>query len=147
MAQIWHGYGCGVGRQLHPNLTPSLGTSICLGCGPKKKKKKNMRDFRCNQGQASPGERVSGCSAGEGEGCSILGPIFQKPFPCPLYLQSASLWMKNYCSPLLSCLSCTSPWAPGPNSRQGANRSPAGSRPRSQGLCSPQAGQAPPEGP
>ena len=33
-ARIWHCCGCGCGRQ-----TPSLGTSICHTCGPKKKKK------------------------------------------------------------------------------------------------------------
>ena len=34
-AQIWHCYGCGRGS----NLTPSLGTSMCWGWGPKEKKK------------------------------------------------------------------------------------------------------------
>ena len=36
-AQIWHGYGCGVGWLQLP-VKPSLGPSI--GCGPKKKRKK-----------------------------------------------------------------------------------------------------------
>ena len=31
---------CGVGCRCGSNGTPSLGTSICPGCGPKKKKKK-----------------------------------------------------------------------------------------------------------
>ena len=29
--------------QLGTNLTPSLGTSICCGCGPKKQKKKKVK--------------------------------------------------------------------------------------------------------
>ena len=33
-ARIWHCYGCAVGCS--SNSTPSLGTSICHGCGPKK---------------------------------------------------------------------------------------------------------------
>ena len=32
--------GCGVSQQLQPNSTPSLGTSTCCTCGPKKKEKK-----------------------------------------------------------------------------------------------------------
>ena len=32
--------GCSVGQQLQLLFTPSLGTSICYGCGPKKKTKK-----------------------------------------------------------------------------------------------------------
>ena len=39
MAQIWRCCGCGVGQRLHLRLDPSLGTSICLGCGPKKTNK------------------------------------------------------------------------------------------------------------
>ena len=44
-----HCCGCGVGRQLQlSDQTPSLGTSICLGCGPKKtKKKKNHPYLAC----------------------------------------------------------------------------------------------------
>ena len=33
-ARIWHCYGCAVGCS--SNSTPSLGTSMCHGCGPKK---------------------------------------------------------------------------------------------------------------
>ena len=47
VAQIPHCYGCGVSQQLSSNLTPSLGTSICHGCSPKKKmkrKKKKKKD-------------------------------------------------------------------------------------------------------
>ena len=39
-AQIPSCCGCGVGWWLGSDSTPSLGTSICLECGPKKKKKK-----------------------------------------------------------------------------------------------------------
>ena len=37
-AQIWR--GCGVSCSSHS--TPVLGTSICCGCGPKEKRKKNV---------------------------------------------------------------------------------------------------------
>ena len=39
-AQILCCCGCGAGRSWSSNLTPRLGTSICHGCGPKRKKKK-----------------------------------------------------------------------------------------------------------
>ena len=42
MAQILHRYGCDVGQQLYSSSTPSLGTSICHGCSPKKKKRKSL---------------------------------------------------------------------------------------------------------
>ena len=49
MAQIWCGCGCGIGQQQHSDWTPSLGTSVCHGRGPEKKKKekrkKMARDF------------------------------------------------------------------------------------------------------
>ena len=35
-SQIWRGCGCGVGQQLQLRLDPSLGTSICCMCSPKK---------------------------------------------------------------------------------------------------------------
>ena len=38
-AWIPHCCGCGVGWQLQLHLDPSLGTPICLGCSPRKKKK------------------------------------------------------------------------------------------------------------
>ena len=41
MTQIWH--CCGCGQQLQSDLTPSLGTSICHRCGPKKTKNKNKK--------------------------------------------------------------------------------------------------------
>ena len=47
-AQIWCCCGCDVGWWLHlwfsysSDSAPSLGTSKCLGCSPKKKKKKRM---------------------------------------------------------------------------------------------------------
>ena len=53
MAQIWHCYGCGVAvaDSYSPDLTPSLGTSICHRCQPEKKgiksnfkKKKERKD-------------------------------------------------------------------------------------------------------
>ena len=37
-AWIWCCCGCGIDRWLHSDSTPSLGTSICHGCGPKKTK-------------------------------------------------------------------------------------------------------------
>ena len=37
--RIWCCHGCGIGQQLQLQLDPSLGTSICCWCGPKKKKK------------------------------------------------------------------------------------------------------------
>ena len=38
--QIWHCRGCGIGHS--SDLTPSLGTSMCCGCGPKKTKDKKQ---------------------------------------------------------------------------------------------------------
>ena len=38
-AQVLRCCGCGIGLQLQLSSTPSLGTSICCRCGPKKKKK------------------------------------------------------------------------------------------------------------
>ena len=43
---IWHCYGCGVGWQNSSNLIPSLETSICQGCKPKKEKKKKEEDIK-----------------------------------------------------------------------------------------------------
>ena len=40
MAQREHCCGCGVGQQLSFDMTPSLETSICCECGPKKTKEK-----------------------------------------------------------------------------------------------------------
>ena len=40
MAQIWCCCGSGVGQCCSSEWTPSLGTSICHGCGLKKQKKK-----------------------------------------------------------------------------------------------------------
>ena len=39
-AQTWHYYGCGVGLSYSSDSTPSLGTSTCHTCGPKKEKEK-----------------------------------------------------------------------------------------------------------
>ena len=36
---IWCGYGCGVGLQVQPTLTPSLGTSTHQRCSPRKETK------------------------------------------------------------------------------------------------------------
>ena len=42
-ARILNCCGCGIGwGSYSSDWTPSLGTSICLGCGPKKTKKKKM---------------------------------------------------------------------------------------------------------
>jgi len=35
--------GCGVDSSYSSGSTPSLGTSLCHGCGPKKKKKKKKK--------------------------------------------------------------------------------------------------------
>ena len=40
--RIWHCCGCGVDYSCSSDSTPSLGTSICHRCGPKKKKKKRI---------------------------------------------------------------------------------------------------------
>ena len=42
-AQILCCCGCGIDRQLHPNSTPSLGTSICRAVAKKRKKKKERK--------------------------------------------------------------------------------------------------------
>ena len=40
LGRIWRCYGCGVDRQLQLLFDPlARGTSICYGCGPKRKKK------------------------------------------------------------------------------------------------------------
>ena len=41
--QIWQCCGCGVGLSCSSNWTPSLGTSICCRCGPKRKKEKKKK--------------------------------------------------------------------------------------------------------
>ena len=38
--RIWCCCGCGVGYRHSSDSTPSLGTSMCCGCGPKKQRKK-----------------------------------------------------------------------------------------------------------
>ena len=42
-AWILHCCGCGIGQRCSSYSTPSLGTSICHGCGPKKKKKDKIK--------------------------------------------------------------------------------------------------------
>ena len=37
MAQIWHCCRCGMASSYSSDLTPSLETSMCHECGPKKK--------------------------------------------------------------------------------------------------------------
>ena len=37
--------GCGIGRQPSSASTPSLGTSMCFGCGPKKTKKNKTKQI------------------------------------------------------------------------------------------------------
>ena len=43
MAQIPSYYGCGIGLSCSSDSAPSLGTSICPRCGPKKEGKKGGR--------------------------------------------------------------------------------------------------------
>ena len=40
LAWIWCGYGCVEAGSCSPDSTPSLGTSTCLRCGPKKEKQR-----------------------------------------------------------------------------------------------------------
>ena len=40
-SQTWLGFGMAVASSYTSNWTPSLGTSVCLGCGPKKTKINN----------------------------------------------------------------------------------------------------------
>ena len=44
-----HCYGCGVGRSCSFDLTPSLGTSVCWGHGPKKTKNKKQTNKQTNK--------------------------------------------------------------------------------------------------
>ena len=46
MALIPSCCGCGIGWQRHLGATPSLGTSTCSGCGPKRAKNKNKQLFQ-----------------------------------------------------------------------------------------------------
>ena len=43
MARILHCCGCGVGWKLELQFDPSLGTSICHRCSPKKQKEKRKK--------------------------------------------------------------------------------------------------------
>ena len=48
MAGIWHCCGCGEGQWLQLWFDPSLGTSICYRCGPKKKNKTKQKKSELN---------------------------------------------------------------------------------------------------
>ena len=43
---IWHCCGCGVSQHLQLCFNPSLGTSICRGCGPKDQKQTNKKQLK-----------------------------------------------------------------------------------------------------
>ena len=40
---VWHCCGCSIGRSYSSDSTPSLGTSICRGCSPKRQKTKTNK--------------------------------------------------------------------------------------------------------
>ena len=48
---------CGVGRRCSSVLTPSLGTSPCHGCGPKKKKERKGKKGRRGESKERKEER------------------------------------------------------------------------------------------
>ena len=47
VAQILPCCGCGVSSGCSSDLTPSLGTSMCQSCSPKKKKKEKKKESDC----------------------------------------------------------------------------------------------------
>ena len=47
MSRMWRRYGCFVGQWLQFQFDPSLGTSICRGCGPQKIKNKYLLKKNC----------------------------------------------------------------------------------------------------
>ena len=66
MAQVWCCYGCAVDWQLHSSdMTPSLGTSICCGCGHKTNKQnktkqnKTSNNTKCWQGCGEAGSFIN----------------------------------------------------------------------------------------
>ena len=56
MAQILHGCGCGIGWQLQLWFDPSVETSICHKCNPKKQKKnKKQKTKKTKPNKKTPG--------------------------------------------------------------------------------------------
>ena len=66
MAWIWRCYDCGVSRWPQLDLTSSLGTSICCGCGPRKGKKTKNKKFVGTEHKGLWGPHLPRMCASEG---------------------------------------------------------------------------------
>ena len=86
-ARIWCRWGCGVGDSCSSDSTPSLGTSICCGCGSKKtsiNQSINKRPHPANSTHGARGHRLGPPRGLESTDRELGGSCFISLVPPPL---------------------------------------------------------------